>query len=273
MKKLTRSITAITTAAIMTLSASMTASGYYVNKSDYVKSKRAFRTYNFSTEPARGYGWDTPALQKALPMLNKDLFEYKNNIVLLSPVDTAGNEYGNGHMLALFDKDVITSATISNAMKYVNNVSIKYRTDLTCCLEYHNYSYDDVYPDDPDPDYVDYGLRMIGDNETKALLNKFYVNNLHKEADGSYTGEICLDNYYIQNLHIGCLDTNVRFEEPVLERRPSGIGFRTKAKFRVKKPASVNGNYTILNDVRFIYYVNTQQYYTTSHMAKTVNFG
>ncbi|NLT09324.1 MAG: hypothetical protein GXY08_07455 [Ruminococcus sp.] len=73
MKKFTKTIAAISAAAMLTISSGMTASAYYVTKVNPNKLT------NNGTKTT-GFKWDTNELQDKLPVFSKTLLDKKANL-------------------------------------------------------------------------------------------------------------------------------------------------------------------------------------------------
>ena len=244
MKKLTKAIAAISAAAVLAIPANMSAFAYNVSTSNFTNPM-----VNKSKGGARGYSWDT-YYQADLPVLWKKLLNANGKYTYYATTDTNGNEYGSTHMFAILHRGVADSANIQNAKKYIDNITIKSKKGFyyAPCVEYHNYSTaDEPYdPDDPDDqpmfEYYDYGIRMMDGPYLQDIINKFTISSLsdlnyeYIKAHGEFTGALYLKNYYLAGLKLTSSDPYTRFDEPVLERNPDGIGFRTKVTFHVKKP-------------------------------------
>ncbi|MCR5600157.1 MAG: hypothetical protein K6G33_05385 [Ruminococcus sp.] len=293
MKKFIKTIAALSTMAVIAVPANLTASAYYVSQADYVKKTRSYELKNTlpstsSVFSLRGIAWNTHVLQDNLPMFQKSFLDTKDSFRLSVPVDVNGEPFGNRHMLGLLDKDVATSATIANAKKYVDKLCLK-NAGLALCLEYNNNSWDDVFPDEPSAvpgtdDYVvDYGLRMLSEYDVNhTILNKLYMSDLVSLPGSCYEGYLYLDDYYLSGLDFGSdAPIIIDFDEPVLETKENGMGFRTKIKFHILNPykdkylafgTSVPGtlDYTIFNNLQVIYKCGGNAVYSTNKFRRTV---
>ena len=305
MKKFTKTIAAISAAAMLTISSGMTAFAYDpLNDEDVDKiwecekvgRQYCYHVINYNTDASRGYSWDTEDRQKNLPRLTKEFLDTRDIFRLFVPTDNTEehNKYGNGHMLGLIDPSIARTDTIANAKEYVDKLTIK-DGKYGICLEYNNYTYNDIFrkeyadkPDVPEEYYiddktVDYGLRILDEyHMNNDVLNKFKLGSVQKTSNGGLKGVLYLDNYYVANLWLGS-DTNVKFDKPVLEPQPSGIGFRTKVTFTVTNPYkdrfitfgdSISGtvNYNLFSNLRFYYDCNNgaNAIYSTNRFKTTV---
>ncbi len=293
MKKYAKFIAAISAAAMLTISSGMTAYAYNAGTDPDRKAtseKKGHQYYysvvNYNTDDSRGYTWDTLIRQDNLPVFDKAFLDARSSFNFYAPTDKEGNKYGSGHIFGLLEKDVAKSERIASAKAYVDKFNLC-ENNLGIVMEYHNYSWEDVYHDEDPDHYLDYALRMYSDYYMNHdVLDKAYVGNISKNSDGSLTGYIYLDNYYISNLTASCSTNNMLFCNPELETKPDGIGFRTKIKFTVNNPyknkyyvfgdaSSISGtlNYTILKDLKFCYSCGkTKKTYTTNALKRTVKF-
>ncbi len=301
MKKFTKTIAAISAAAMLTISSGMTAFAYDPLNDDDVDKRwecekvgrqYCYHVINYNTDASRGYSWDTEDRQKNLPRFTKEFLDTRDIFRLFVPTDNTKehNKYGNGHMLGLIDPSIARTDTIANAKEYVDKLTIK-DGKYGICLEYQNYTYNDIFRYDTEipeeeriyDNVVDYGLRLLDEyHMNNDVLNKFKLGSVQKTSNGGLKGVLYLDNYYVANLWLGS-DTNVKFDKPVLEPQPSGIGFRTKVTFTVTNPYkdrfitfgdSISGtvNYNLFSNLRFYYDCNNgaNAIYSTNRFKTTV---
>lgn len=245
MKKFTKTIAAISAAAMLTISSGMTASAYYVTKVNPDKLT------NNGTKTT-GFKWDTNELQYKLPVFSKTLLDKKSKFVFPAPINENINnqEYGRCHLLGLLDRSIVTSNTIENAKKYVDKISVKNKSGLNYCvwLEYQDNSFEDDIaleeamgeePEDiPDYSLLDYALTMHDEYDMKYFFyQKASIQNIKLDKSNfTYTGDIILRNVYVSGLSLSSSDNSTYFEQPVLEKDPSGLGFRTVIKFHETNP-------------------------------------
>lgn len=299
MKKFTKTIAAISAAAMLTISSGMTAFAYDPQndvekkwEGEKVGRQYCYHVINYNTDASRGYSWDTETRQGNLPRLTKEFLDSRDIFRLFVPTDNTEehNKYGNGHMLGLIDPSIARTDTIANAKEYVDKLTIK-DGKYGICLEYQNYTYNDIFRYDTEipeeeriyDNVVDYGLRILDEyHMNNDVLNKFKLGSVQKTSNGGLKGVFYLDNYYVANLGLSS-DTNVKFDKPVLEPKPSGIGFRTKVTFTVSNPYkdrfitfgdSISGtvNYNLFSNLRFYYDCNNgaNAVYSTNRFKTTV---
>lgn len=263
MKKLIKTVAALSATAILAIPANMTAFAYRV---DTGKSfSNPLINYDFSA--GRGQQWTYQSGQDNLPALTKNILEAKGKYTYYATTDTRCNEYGNCDMFALLPLDVATTSKINNARPYVDNLSVKSKAGnyYALVMEYEDVSRTDSHAKRPsikvNDKCCDYGLRMLAGPYLQNILNKFYfdnpddINYNYIKQHNGYTGNIYLDDYYVAGMRITSTDRYTTFDEPVLEQKPSGKGFRTKITFHISNPVpekttylgvsgSTSGNYT-----------------------------
>ena len=243
MKKLAKAIAAISAAAILTIPANMTASAYLV---DTGKSfSNPLINYDFSA--GRGQQWQYESIQKDIPVLTKTILEAKGKYTYYATTDTRCNEYGNCDMFALLPLEVATTSKINNARPYVDNLFVKTKAGnyYALVMEYSDVSKTDSHRRRPsikvNEKACDYGLRMLEGPYLQNILNNFYIDHpeditYYSVTNGGYTGNIYLDNYYVAGMRLSSSDRYTTFDEPVLEEKPNGNGFRTKITFHISDP-------------------------------------
>ncbi|NLT09325.1 MAG: hypothetical protein GXY08_07460 [Ruminococcus sp.] len=193
------------------------------------------------------------------------------------------------------DRSIVTSNTIENAKKYVDKISVKNKSGLNYCvwLEYQDNSFEDEIaleeamgeePEDiPDYSLLDYALTMHDEYDMKeTFCKKVKMRNFKlDESKYFYTGELILQNIYVSGLSLSA--SNAYFSSPVLEKDPSGIGFRTVIKVTAINPkynqyllfgyTNKKTNISFLNDVKISFNCGSTTSFTThDFLAKeTVN--
>jgi len=254
MKKFIKTVAALSATAILAIPANMTAFAYRV---DTGKSfSNPLINYDFSA--GRGQQWAYQTGQDNLPALTKTILEAKGKYTYYATTDTRCNEYGNCDMFALLPLDVATTATINNARPYVDNLSVKTKSGkyYALVMEYADVSRTDSHAKRPsikvNDKCCDYGLRMLEGPYLQNILNNLYfdnpddINYNYIKQHNGYTGNIYLDDYYVAGMRITSTDHYTTFDEPVLEQKPSGKGFRTKITFHISNPASEDKRTTYL---------------------------
>ena len=244
MKKLTKVIAAVSAAAMLAVPANMSAFAYRVDTGKSFSNP----LINYDTSAGRGQQWQYYSVQKDIPALTRTILEAKGKYTYYSTTDTRCNEYGNCDIFALLPLDVATTATINNARSYIDNLSVKSKTGgyYALSLEYEDVS--NTYDHSIRPsirvknDACDYALRMLEGPYLQDILNHFYIDSPNDinygyiKSHNGYTGNIYLDDHYIAGMRLSSSDIYTTFDEPVLEEKPDGYGFRTKITFHISNP-------------------------------------
>ena len=247
MKKLIKTIAAVSATAVLAFPANLTANAYIVNSRNFTDGKAMV---NKSTDGGRGQRWEYFEYQQDLPRFDQSFLNWKGDYTYLAPVapkELNSTEYGNCDMLATLDRNVAKSSDIAKARAYVDNIHVKRSNghQYAVVMEYKNNSHEDSFigtSKESRIDYmvVDYGLRMLEGPYLSSILNQFYTSDLSElnynylKNKGYYTGYLYLDNYYIAGMRLSSSDPYTTFDTPVLE--PKKTGFRTKIEFTVRKP-------------------------------------
>ena len=250
MKKLIKTIAALSAMAVLAVPANMTASAYNVDSSTATHGNAMI---NKSTDPGRGQRWEYESYQRDLPCYGKNYLSRKGNYTYLAPVAPASlnwAEYGNCDMFGILDRTVAKTTDIAKARTYVDNIHVKRKNghQYAVVMEYHDNSRIDSLTGTDDDDLintnlVDYGLRMLEGPYLQEIFNKFTVSNTsdlnynYIKQNGYFTGYMYLKNYYVAGMRLTSTDPYTTFDTPVLEPNPNGRGFRTKVKFTVRIPA------------------------------------
>ena len=274
MKKVLRTMAAISAAAMLAVPANMTVNAYPATPSNSSNP-----LVNYDTSAGRGQRWEYATNQDGLPILTDRLLNSRGKYTYYATVDKNKKEYGNCDMFALLYRNIADTPTINNARRYVDNLSVKSQSRnryYALVLEYKdNTGIDSLtgteYEEDIDYNLVDYGLRMLEGPYLNDILNKFTVSDTtnlnynYIKQHGYFEGYVYLKNYYVAGMRLSCSDPYTSFDEPVLEPNPDGIGFRTKVRFTVRNPkiektillssstVSTAGynKYDVLKDVKF----------------------
>ena len=242
MKKLFKTMAAISAMAVLSFPANLTVSAIDIRK-DYPYNP----IINESTYPGAGFTWGGLE-QVENPVLFKDYLESKGKFTYYATV-TDGREYGAGALFAILHRDIAESSRIQQAKSYVDNISVKSSKPnygyYAVCMEYENYSKLDTSRVKPNVtvnyNYFDYALRTLSGPYLTSVLDLFYTSDLsdlnydYFKTHNSYTGYLYLDNHYIAGLKVTSSDPYTTFDTPVLEPRAKS-GFRTKITFHIRKP-------------------------------------
>ena len=274
MKKLFKTMAAISAAATLAIPANITANAYPATPSNSSNP-----LVNYDESAGRGQRWEFATNQQGLPLLTDRLLNSRGEYTYYATIDRNKKEYGNCDMFALLPRNIAETSNINKARSYVDNLSVKSKSKnhyYALVLEYKdNTGIDSLtgteYEEDIDYDLVDYGMRMLEGPYLNDILNKFTIDSTanlnynYIKQHGRYEGYVYLKNYYVAGMRLSSSDPYTSFDEPVLEPNPDGIGFRTKVRFTVRNPeiektillssstVSTAGynNYDVLKDVKF----------------------
>lgn len=273
MKKLFKTIAAISATAMLALPANLTANAYIVNSRNFTDGKAMV---NKSTDGGRGQRWEYFDYQQDLPRFDQSFLNWKGDYTYLAPVapkELNSTEYGNCDMLATLDRNVAKSSDIAKARAYVDNIHVKRSNghQYAVVMEYSNNSHEDSFigtSRESRIDYmvVDYGLRMLEGPYLQDIISKMYSESSdtlsynYMRSNSGYTCYLYLDNYYIAGMRLTSSDPYTKFYTPVLEKHPSGRGFRTKIECHISTPSregdivfgSTSGyyNFNVLSNVK-----------------------
>ena len=241
MKKLIKTIAALSAAVTLAFPTNLTAKAYLVHKSTFTNPM-----VNRNTNPEKGQRWKFLSDQKNLPQLGSTFLDQMGNYTYYATVDTNGKEYGNTDVFAVLCPNVARTSLISNSWtrNYVDTISVKSKAG-------RYYAVIMEYEDTPSNSTTDYGLRMAGGYYLQSIINNLYIEKSYninydaiKKNDG-YTGNIYLNNRYIAGMRLTSEDPYTTFDRPVLEKMPNGKGFRTKITYHISNPAkNPPSNYT-----------------------------
>ena len=179
MKKVMKTIAAISAMAMLAVPANLTASATDI---------RAGYPYNpiinESTYGGAGFTWGGLE-QVDNPVLFKDYLDSKGKFTYYATV-TGGREYGAGALFAILHRDIAESSRIQQAKPYVDNISVRSskgnKSYYAVCMEYNNYSKVDSHRNrpsiTPNYEYFDYALRTLEGPYLTHVLDQFYTSDL-----------------------------------------------------------------------------------------------
>ena len=248
MKKVMKTIAAISAMAVLAVPANLTASAYPASPANSSNP-----LINYDTSAGRGQRWEYDNNQDGLPILTDRLLNSRGKYTYYATVDKNKKEYGACDMFALLYDNIASTQNIQNAKHYVDNLSVrsakteKDKRYYALVLEYKDNSGRDSltgteYEEDIDNSLCDYGLRMLEGPYLQDIFNKFTfsdttnLNYNYIKQNGFFRGYMYLEDYYVAGLKLTSTDPYTTFYEPVLEPNPDGIGFRTKVEFIVRNP-------------------------------------
>ena len=125
MKKIFKTMAAISAMAVLAFPANLTANAYIVNSRNFTDGKAMV---NKSTDGGRGQRWEYFEYQQDLPRFDQSFLNWKGDYTYLAPVapkELNSTEYGNCNMLATLDRNVAKSSDIAKARAYVDNIHVK----------------------------------------------------------------------------------------------------------------------------------------------------
>ena len=274
MKKLIKTIAAVSATAMLAVPANLTTQAYQVNYGNYMDLKNTC-----TSNPARGYSWNTLDLQDGLPTFSqKWLNKYKTQ----KPTFYFKNA-STCHMFALLDQTAGKITDLETTKKNVDKISVMdhdTKENFALCLEYKDNSFEGELPE-----YADFGLRMFNQYWLENdILSKFTINNWDEitanTVSNGFTGKLVLHGYYIAGLKVESSDPYTTFEEPVIVRNRNNIS--TEVTFHIRNPfplpfiqfgnANVPGTYSrnVLENVKFTYNCGDSFSTTTNEFKKTL---
>lgn len=272
MKKIIKTIAAISATAMLAIPANLSAQAYQVSYSNYhCLDNRC------TSNPASGYSWYTLDLQNGLPTFSQ---KWLNKYQTKKPTFHFKNA-STCHMFALLDQTAGKINDLATTKKNVDKISVMdYDTNecFALCLEYKDNSCEGELPE-----YADFGLRMFDQHFLETdILSKFYIQNegqlTANAVSEGYTGKLILNKYYVAGLKIESSDPYTSFEEPVIVK--NGNNIRTEVTFHIYNPfpqpfiqfgnANVQNSYTrtVLENVKFTYNCGDSFSTTTNRFKK-----
>ena len=200
MKKLFKTIAAVSATAMLAIPANLTAQAYQVSYSNY----RCLDN-RCTSNPASGYGWYTLDLQNGLPTFSQ---KWLNKYKTINPTFNFKNA-STCHMFALLDQTAGKIDDLATTKTNVDKISVMdYDTDeyFALCLEYKDNSCEGEHPE-----YADFGLRMFNQYWLENdILSKFTINNWNEitanTVSNGFTGKLVLHDYYIAGLKVESSD-------------------------------------------------------------------